>query len=129
MPCFLYRLGFCPYIIPGSCFYFHSLKQRRRYVLDESGNIKYSEEFGIALQHSGVCLPGDDCEFAHNEWEVLYHPVRFRTKMCNKPNRRNYACCFGHGVVRPVFVSSELFSCVLLCFSVYCVCVVMNEFI
>ena len=44
------------------------------------------------------CHNGKNCKFAHSREEVLYHPLLYKTILCEEANCCRYYCPFGHCV-------------------------------
>ena len=61
------------------CFEYHNNEDRRRPVAElPNGNWSYRPE---QCRNSVLCI-GENCLFAHNSWEIWYHPMKFRTQRC-----------------------------------------------
>lgn len=61
------------------CFEYHHSEDRRRPIVElPSGHWSYGPE---QCRNSALCI-GENCSFAHNSWEIWYHPMRFRTQRC-----------------------------------------------
>jgi len=58
--------------------------------------------FGVhpLIQRSCSSSAGDDCPFAHGVYEVLLHPLRYRTELCKDFVQRGFCardvCFFAH---------------------------------
>lgn len=80
-----------------SCYYFHSLKDKRR---DDDF---YTPEL-CKFAETEKCPKRDKCRRAHNRVERLYHKDKYKTKFChffpNKIQQCEYGiyCSFAHSV-------------------------------
>ncbi len=82
----------CPITGPHNqkrCIYYHSANDRRRVP------VCYSVERCQAQKQTGQCELGDRCGKSHNAVEQLYHPDRYKKRMCHEYNRRMGECDYG----------------------------------
>ncbi len=90
----------------GKCQYSHNMAWRRRspqkYLYEPRmceniisyGNVGSS---GVQYRHSVLnCHNGKNCKFSHSREEVLYHPLVYKTVMCEDFHCTRYYCPFGH---------------------------------
>lgn len=77
------------------CVYYHSNSDRRRIP------VFYSAERCAPFQKWKHCIQGDNCLNCHNAVEQLYHPSKYKKRMCHELLVKkecgygNY-CCFAH---------------------------------
>ena len=57
----------------ANCIFFHSLAEKRRFPISYSENL---------CQQYPNCVKGENCKFAHNITEILYHPTMFNKVDC-----------------------------------------------
>ena len=80
-----------------SCYFFHSLKDRRR------DDTLYTPEL-CKFAETEKCPKRDKCKRAHNRVERLYHSEKYKTKFCHfypsKITQCEYGdfCSFAHSV-------------------------------
>lgn len=65
------------------CFFYHNATEMRRRPFDQ-GKIVYTNEMCENIMKFGQCPDNDQCQYCHSELELLYHPVEYKTKMCDK---------------------------------------------
>lgn len=74
------------------CFEYHNNDDRRRPIDQwKSGMWSYRPE---KCPNSAICI-GENCSFAHNSWEILYHPMKFRTQRCAMQAGEWGLCLYG----------------------------------
>jgi len=82
------------------CPFFHSDRDRRRTVVEDSGvGPRYcAEPCNEQFDTQRCCSRGDDCKFCHSTAELLYHPDVFRKRLCYQAKRcpRGRYCAFAH---------------------------------
>jgi len=72
------------------CFSYHNQGERRRPVFDEkTHSLCYNSFICPAIQQDGICQDGDACKFCHNQNELDYHPLQYKTQPCNGCNYEN----------------------------------------
>lgn len=77
---------------PSKCFDTHSLDMRRRVPsLREDGLFNYIPELCPQWGKSKKCNKGDRCYHSHGWLEIIFHPLLFKTKMCQS-TRKNGVC-------------------------------------
>lgn len=81
----------CPQ--PSDCWYFHTSTDRRRPpIVPGKGRFAYEAK----LCTLGPECEDEKCEFARNEVELAFHPLRFKGKMCEERLCRRKYCPFAH---------------------------------
>jgi serine/threonine protein kinase len=86
------------------CQYSHNLIWRRRSPLKCSYEPKLCESIVVYYstknkrQTTNNCGMGKNCRFAHSREEVLYHPVIYKTLMCESSRCTRYYCPFAHSL-------------------------------
>lgn len=96
----------CPH---NPCFSYHNTEERRRPVFDEkTHNLCYNAFICPAIQKDGICENDDACKFCHNQNELQYHPLYYKTEPCNGCNYEN------NPKLCPRFHADELSRSVLL---------------
>lgn len=74
------------------CFEYHDNEDRRRPIGQwMNGMWSYRAE---KCPNSAICI-GENCSFAHNSWEILYHPMKFRTQRCAMQAGEWGMCLYG----------------------------------
>ena len=81
-------IGF-PYECSCNGFDFHSEIERRR----RPSLFTYIAQLCVCQDNK--CINGETCEFAHNIYEVMYHPTIYKSKMCDRLSQQGY-CRFGN---------------------------------
>jgi len=77
---------------PSTCFDYHSEIMRRRVPkYGEQGLFNYIPKPCLQCKKNKKCPFGDSCPWAHGWLEVIYHPLLYKTKLCNS-YRRNRTC-------------------------------------
>lgn len=72
------------------CPYYHdSAKDRRR----ELGT--YRSVICEYIRRKKKCPQKEDCEFAHNNVEVFYHPDKYKAKFCSSFTNKTGICEYG----------------------------------
>lgn len=78
------------------CHFAHGPKELRR----SPAVYKYSPELCPEAKNSEMCSHGLECPFSRNLTESLYHPERYKTRVCEQWQRgeclRGEACAFVH---------------------------------
>jgi hypothetical protein len=77
----------------GNCPYWHNDSDRRR---NPYGTIRYTHLIceDKSKGGKGGCREGDACLFAHNLFEQMFHPLKFKTIPCNRANKGcHHAIC------------------------------------
>ena len=100
-----YKTKLCPFgklckLDVKLCLYYHDEYDKRR----DTYNYKYSHEIcpykveENGINPSGFCPKENTCEYAHNVYEHMYHPIIFRTNECPNENDCKYylICPFEH---------------------------------
>lgn len=84
---------------PKFCYFYHYENRDRR---RQTNIFYYSADLCPAIEKNLECQLGDDCQYAHNKVEQLYHPERYKRKFClfhphkiEKCDYRNF-CSFAH---------------------------------
>ena len=74
------------------CSFYHSLEERRRspFVLD---HLAYLPQYCTTMYS---CPNGDQCNYFHNKFEMMFHPGIYKTSMCEENCTRGYYCPFAH---------------------------------
>ena len=75
-PC---RFKICP--DPEKCVFFHSDADRRRYPWN-GDRLLYKPTLCLQRLIMNECENGDDCDFAHNVYEAMYHPGSYKLFAC-----------------------------------------------
>lgn len=74
-------------VIDGMIYlrYDHSICKRVRWIdiKNDTGNENFAE----------ACQAGSYCKFAHSIWEVLYHPMKYKTQKCKHGEQCNKLHC------------------------------------
>lgn len=81
------------------CPFYHSERDRRRFVFVDGASAAYSAEpCNEQFDDPRVCPRGDSCGFCHSTAELLYHPDFFRKRLCHQAKRcpRGRFCAFAH---------------------------------
>lgn len=96
------------------CPFFHSERDRRRLVFDESQchPCYTAEPCDEQFDDQRPCSRGDACRRCHSTAELLYHPDFFRKRLCHQAKRcpRGRFCAFAHSreeLLVPHFTEQE----------------------
>ena len=79
-----------------SCPNWHSRKERRRNLSDHQYHSDLCNSFDAWSGMAGECPDGDQCRYAHNRSEQMFHPEKYRTMMCKRKGCRRPFCAFAH---------------------------------
>lgn len=89
----------------GKCQYSHNMTWRRRspqkYLYEPrlcENILSFVGDNGAKRQSLVNCHNGKSCKFAHSREEILYHPLVYKTAMCEDLSCCKYYCPFGHAV-------------------------------
>jgi serine/threonine protein kinase len=89
----------------GKCQYSHNMTWRRRspqkYLYEPRlcENIVWLvSDAGLRRQTIGNCHNGKNCKFAHSREEILYHPLIYKTVMCEDMTCGKFYCPFAHSM-------------------------------
>ena len=89
----------------GKCQYSHNMTWRRRspqkYLYEPRlcDNIVWlASENGLRRQTIPNCHNGKNCKFAHSREEILYHPLIYKTVMCEDITCGKFYCPFAHSM-------------------------------
>lgn len=89
----------------GKCQYSHNMTWRRRspqkYLYEPRlcENIVWLVgENGLRRQTVSNCHNGKNCKFAHSREEILYHPLIYKTVMCEDITCGKFYCPFAHSM-------------------------------
>lgn len=80
---------------------YHHLNERRRKIKkDINNNLNYlpvlcQEHKGEQMQNVNI-LQNDECNLAHNEVEVLFHLLNYKTELCVSQNCQAVICPYAH---------------------------------
>lgn len=67
----------------NSCFNYHTFQERRRAVfLDKTYTLAYEPVWCSHLLERGICPNEDQCQYAHTQNEINYHPLYYKTEPC-----------------------------------------------
>jgi serine/threonine protein kinase len=87
------------------CQYSHNMTWRRRspqkYLYEPrlcDNIISYTADNGCRRHCVVNCHNGKNCKFAHSREEILYHPVIYKTVLCEDMNCSKYYCPFAHSI-------------------------------
>jgi len=74
------------------------IHRRRPPVDSETQRLRYWDASCEAASKDSECPHGDDCPFAHTREEVMYHPARYLTRLCDyaKACKLGKKCCYAH---------------------------------
>lgn len=83
--------------IPKECFKAHSKKEQRRLPLAtvERGKhaYTYNPEKCMQIVKNRVCSDGErHCHYAHNQAEINYHPLVYKTELCESTRTKDGVC-------------------------------------
>lgn len=89
----------------GKCQYSHNMTWRRRspqkYLYEPrlcENILSFVGDNGAKRQSLVNCHNGKSCKFAHSREEILYHPLVYKTVMCEDMSCCRYYCPFGHAM-------------------------------
>lgn len=94
--CQLSSLMPCPNGI--QCFNYHNPSDRRRMVFDDdTRQLHYDYHLCNLIAHGQQCREGELCRYAHNKYEINYHPFIYKLAKCENPIcaqdvKLNYLC-------------------------------------
>jgi len=80
------------------CFYAHSRAVRRRVPKQEKGREGMFNYIPVECLHykkSQKCKLGNKCHLAHGWLEVIFHPLLYKTKMCNSSLKKGLCAKYG----------------------------------
>jgi hypothetical protein len=73
------------------CDYYHHDKDRRR----PTNIFSYQPPICSFVSRNATCPNGENCRFAHNKLEQLYHPERYKRKFCVHHPHNIHKCEYG----------------------------------
>jgi len=74
------------------------LSKRRMIVCPLSGRLRYWDtECDQVFNQGTICERGDSCPHIHNLEEMMYHPARYKIRMCMGTSCRGTQCPDAHG--------------------------------
>ena len=89
----------------GKCQYSHNMTWRRRspqkYLYEPrlcDNIVWFITESGMRRQTISNCHNGKNCKFAHSREEILYHPLIYKTVMCEDITCGKFYCPFAHAM-------------------------------
>lgn len=89
----------------GKCQYSHNMTWRRRspqkYLYEPrlcENIVSFIGDNGLKRQSVVNCHNGKNCKCAHSREEILYHPLIYKTTMCENLSCAKYYCPYGHCV-------------------------------
>ena len=80
--CSLYAQGTCPHG-DFQCFDAHSDRNRRRKPVLQHGRFNYIPTRCRYVAKDKFCPQGIHCRFSHTTEEMIYHPSKYKTKLCS----------------------------------------------
>ncbi len=92
----LYKTQPCPCAScpqPSDCWYFHTSSDHRRPpVVPGKGQFLYQAQL---CPKEGDC-EDERCEYANNDLELAFHPLKFKVRMCEERLCRRKYCPYAH---------------------------------
>ncbi|KAB7503579.1 Zinc finger CCCH domain-containing protein 33 [Armadillidium nasatum] len=79
----------------ASCIFYHSEMDRRR----NPYTVPYGSMACKFISNVGACKIGDKCQFAHNDYECMFHPFEIYFKLCK--SRKTRKQCFSTNPLCP----------------------------
>ncbi|KAB7497787.1 Zinc finger CCCH domain-containing protein 50, partial [Armadillidium nasatum] len=79
----------------ASCIFYHSEMDRRR----NPYTVPYRSMACKFISNVGACKIGDKCQFAHNDYECMFHPFEIYFKLCK--SRKTRKQCFSTNPLCP----------------------------
>lgn len=82
----------------ATCFDYHShmMKRRMPQLIKAIDEWNYIPKLCPHWRDSKKCIMGENCPLAHGWLEMIYHPLLYKTKLCN--SKRNNGVCIAYGV-------------------------------
>lgn len=79
------------------CFDSHNATPCKRKLLVHLSKFNYLPKKCRSIQEGNECEDGVFCRFAHNKYEILLHPSRFRTNFCTSSGKDcGPLCSYAH---------------------------------
>lgn len=99
---FKYKTEFCPFEKDHKvekCVYAHSWEDYRRNIIvfPYSNCLCPNMEGDEDDSFDGKCEDENECQYAHGQFEVDFHPLNYKKKNCSKLNCDQVFCPFLHG--------------------------------
>ena len=78
------------------CLNYHLENHKRRNPFSQ-GRLVYSSEICLDVEKTGFCSSFDKCNKSHNIYEILYHPEKYKTTLCEQKHLLYFKFCpFAH---------------------------------
>jgi len=76
-----------------TCFYSHNTQTHRRVpFIQDNGLYNYIPEECTSWKQHQKCSRGENCRRAHGWLEVIFHPLLYKTKLCDHRKNANGLC-------------------------------------